>query len=212
MRRRLTTKGGLRILDVGCGDGLFLGRLEEFGEADGVEPDKELVSPSGPYFGRIRMQPFDSSFLPAHEYDVLLMLDVLEHLDDAGGALRHAHTVLRPGGVLLLTVPAFQALWTNHDTINHHRVRYRRKTLRPLVTEARFRILEERYWYQWTCPTKLGIRFTEKLLQRKPEVPRVPPGWLNEALFLVSRAEQKTVGAMGAPFGSTLMMFCERTG
>ena len=210
LHKRLGSSSGLRILDVGCGDGLFFNRLSEFGEVDGVEPDEGLVNPQGPQRARIRIAPFDSDFRSPAPYSLVLMLDVLEHLDDPGEALRHAHSLLTPAGTLLLTVPAFQILWTNHDTINHHLVRYRRGTLHPLLRKAGFAILEERYWYQWTCPVKLVIRLFERLFRRPPTVAQVPPNWINRLLYWLSRAEQETLGSIGVPFGSTLMIYCKK--
>ena len=212
IRRRLGTSSGLRILDVGCGDGLFFNKLAEFGDVDGVEPDEGLVNPQGPFRERIRIAPFDTDFRSSAPYSLVLMLDVLEHLNDPGEALHHAHSLLTPAGALLLTVPAFQILWTNHDTINHHLVRYRRSTLRPLLRQAGFTILEERYWYQWTCPVKLAIRMFESVLRHPPAVARVPPKWINRPLYWISRAEQETLGAIGMPFGSTLMVYCTKQG
>jgi hypothetical protein len=118
--------------------------------------------------------------------------------------------LLAPGGALLLTVPAFQILWTNHDTINQHLVRYRRGTLSPLLWQASFAIVEQRYWYQWTCPVKFAIRMFESILRRPPEIARVPPKWINRSLYWISRVEQETLGAIGMPFGSTLMVYCTK--
>ena len=212
LRRQTASQGGLRILDVGCGDGLFFDRLAEFGHVEGVEPDTRLVNPEGAHFGRIRVAPFDTNFQASAPYSLVLMLDVLEHMDQPSEALRHAHSLLAPGGALLLTVPAFQILWTNHDVINHHHVRYRRNTLRPLLQQAGFTILEERYWYQWTFPVKLAIRCIESILRPAPSVARVPPAWINRLLYWISRAEQHTLGAIGMPFGSSLMVYCTKQG
>jgi len=210
IRRHLVSKSGLRILDVGCGDGLFFDRLAELGDVDGVEPDEALVNPQGPFRERIRVASFDANFRPSAPYSLVLMLDVLEHIRNGGEALRHAHSLLVTKGGLLLTVPAFQILWTNHDTINHHIIRYRRATLRPLLRQAGFAILEERYWYQWTCAAKLAIRIFESVFHPPPAVARVPPKWINRPLYWLSRAEQETLGAIGVPFGSTLMVYCTK--
>jgi 2-polyprenyl-3-methyl-5-hydroxy-6-metoxy-1,4-benzoquinol methylase len=210
IRRRIGLSSGLRILDVGCGDGLFFDRLAEFGNVEGVEPDEGLVNPQGRYRDRIRITPFDTNFRSSKPYSLMLMLDVLEHLNNPSEALCHAYSLLTSAGSLLLTVPAFQALWTSHDTINHHLVRYRRSTLRPLLRQAGFTILEERYWYQWTCPVKLAIRMFENIFPRPPAVARVPPNWINSSLCWISRAEQETLGAIGMPFGSTLMVYCTK--
>jgi len=212
IRRHFGQNPQLRILDVGCGDGLFFDRLAEFGDVEGVEPDEKLVNPEGPHRARIRVAPFDFCFRGSAPYSLALMLDVLEHMYNPGEALRHVHSLLAPSGSLLLTVPAFQILWTNHDTLNHHLVRYRRGTLRPLLRHAGFAILEERYWYQWTCPVKLAVRIYEKILRRRPTVPRPPPKFTNQLLYWLSRAEQETLGSLGAPFGSTLMVYCTKQG
>jgi len=188
--RHLGEKHDARILDVGCGDGLFFGPLAEFGDVEGVEFSEALLDPKGPYRSRIHVAAFDESFQPGRAYDLILMLDVLEHLPDAEGALRHAASLLRRGGALLLTVPAFQILWTNHDVINHHLIRYRRKTLRPLLEKSGLTAVEERYWYQWTCPVKLAQRAAEKILRPKPKPPSVPPDWMNGLLYRITRLEQ----------------------
>lgn len=212
LHRHFPANVGLQILDVGCGDGLFFDRLAEFGQVEGVEPDAGLVNPQGPHSARIRIAPFDQNFHPSKSYSLVLMLDVLEHLEDPGAALRHAYSLLKPSGALLLTVPAFQFLWTNHDVINHHFLRYRRRTLRPLLRQAGFVILEEPYWYQWTCPVKLAIRLVENVFRRPPAVARVPPAWINRPLYWLSRMEQQTLGAIGTPFGSSLMVYCAKPG
>lgn len=210
--RHITSRARLRILDVGCGDGLFFDRLAEFGDVEGVEPDEGLVNPQGQHQPRIRIAPFDANFRSTECYSLILMLDVLEHLDNPGEALSHAYSLLTPSGALLLTVPAFQLLWTNHDALNHHRVRYRRRTMRPLLRQAGFAVLEERYWYQWTCPAKLAIRLVENVFRRPPAVARVPPAWINRPLYWISRMEQQTLGAIGTPFGSSLMVYCTKQG
>jgi SAM-dependent methyltransferase len=210
LHRHFPANAGLKILDVGCGDGLFFDRLEEFGNVDGVEPDTTLVNPEGPHRARIRIAPFDMNFLAPECYSLVVMLDVLEHIENPVEALQHAYSLLEGGGALLVTVPAFQSLWTHHDTINHHNARYRRKTLDPLLRQAGFSILEERYWFQWTCPVKLAIRLYEKLFDRPSTIERVPHNWINSLLFSISTIEHRTLGAMGMPFGTTLVAFCRK--
>ncbi|MGB0037006.1 MAG: class I SAM-dependent methyltransferase [Candidatus Acidiferrales bacterium] len=210
LRRHIPPNVRLHILDVGCGDGLFFDSLAEFGDVEGVEPDAGLVNPQGAHRERIRIAPFDTKFRLPKPYSLVLMLDVLEHLDDPAEALRHAYSLLAPKGALLLTAPAFPILWTNHDDINQHRVRFRRSTLRPLLEQAGFAVVEEQYWCQWTFPAKLAVRVFENIFRRPPAIPRVPPAWINRPLYWLTRAEQRTLGAIGMPFGSTLMAYCTK--
>ena len=194
------------ILDVGCGDALFFDRLAEFGDVEGVEPCAELVRASNPHRSRIYSCPFDGNFRPGKQYSLILMLDVLEHLEGPVGALRHAQDLLAPQGIVIVTVPAFMALWTNHDVLNHHLIRYTKQSFRKVARQAGFQIQEERYLYHWTCPVKLGVRIMEGVVHPKPEAPKIPANWANEMLFWASRLEQKTLGAFPMPFGSSLMV------
>jgi SAM-dependent methyltransferase len=199
---------GISILDVGCGDALFFDRLAQFGNVEGLEPDARLIEPANPHRIKIHTAPFDKNFQPGKRYGLILMLDVLEHLDRPGEAVSCVYDLLETGGVFLLTVPAFPVLWTNHDEINHHRLRYRKKTLIPLLRKARFSIEKARYWYQWTFPVKVVEGIAEKLIHSGFSLPRVPPHWLNRFLYRLSRLEQQTLGVIGVPFGSTLMVLC----
>ncbi|HET6177606.1 MAG TPA: class I SAM-dependent methyltransferase [Candidatus Sulfotelmatobacter sp.] len=205
--RRLQPPGGWpTILDIGCGDGLFFHRLREFGEVEGVEPFAELVRPDNPDRNRIYTCTFDERFRPSKLYSLILMLDVLEHLENPAGALRHALDLLAPDGRFVVTVPAFEFLWTNHDVLNHHFIRYTRSSFRDLAQQAGFQIFQERYMYHWTFFAKLGVRLYERLLRPKPEPASVPPDWVNTPLYWLSRIEQKTVTWASVPFGSSLMV------
>jgi len=211
LRRALEPNIPRNILDIGCGDGLFFDRLSEFGNVEGVEPDAHLISLDGQHFSKIRVVPFDGNFHSDKKYGLLVMLDVLEHLEDPDEALECARGLLEDKGALLLTVPAFQSLWTNHDVINHHKLRYRRATLFPLLQKAGFKVVESHYWYQWTVPAKIAIGVLQKLRRSEPQLPQIPPAWLNKILFGISRLEQQTIGATGFPLGSTLMTYCKKT-
>ena len=126
-----------RVLDIGCGGGLLFEKLEQFGEVEGVEVDVGMKTGIESVDTRIHWGPIET-FQPAHQYTAVLMLDVLEHLQDPAEGLRHALRVLEPGGVLVVTVPALPILWTSHDVINEHLVRYTRRTLGVLAAQTGF--------------------------------------------------------------------------
>jgi 2-polyprenyl-3-methyl-5-hydroxy-6-metoxy-1,4-benzoquinol methylase len=201
-------QGWGRILDIGCGDGLFFDRLLEMGDVEGIEPDEALVDPRGAHRDRIHVQPFDEAFRPAHQYSLILMLDVLEHLEEPVEALRHASRLLAEGGRLVVTVPAFMLLWTNHDVINHHRTRYTRATFRAAAARASLQIDAEPYWFQWMVLPKLATRAVERVFRVAPAPPRVPPTWLNGLLYALSRVERRVIGPLRLPFGSSLVVVC----
>ncbi|MGH9206621.1 MAG: class I SAM-dependent methyltransferase [Acidimicrobiales bacterium] len=201
IERHRPAEGWRRILDVGCGDGLFFSRLEQLGEVWGVESDATLVPADSRHRSRIHVGPFDAGYPPGRRFDLVLMLDVLEHLADPVGALRRAAELFEPGGRLLITVPAFQVLWTTHDDLNLHFVRYRQRTLNAVAERAGLRVLSQRYFFHWLFPVKLGVRALEQLGYRVHSPAAIPQPTLNGLLLRLSRAEQATVGRLGLPFG-----------
>ena len=204
--------GWSSVLDVGCGNGLFFDRLDRFGEVRGVESDESLVPADSRHRARIHLGPFDSTFEPGRRFGLVLMLDVLEHLPDPVAALRKAGGLLEPGGRVLITVPAFQLLWTSHDDLNRHFVRYRRRSLNLLVAQAGLSLLSSRYCFHWLFPVKLGVRALERLGAVSGDPATVPPPWLNRALLGLTRVEQETIGRLGLPFGSSLLAWCAAAG
>lgn len=206
LRAQEPPQGWKRILDVGCGDGLLFDRLAQFGEVEGVEPAADLVDNAGPHRARIHIAPFDANFRPGKKYSLILMLDVLEHLADPGAALRHALALLEPHGRLVITVPAFRLLWTNHDVLNHHFTRYTVKSFRSLAQQAGLEIESERYFFQWLFPMKLATRLAERLLRLEPQPPKIPGPRINALLYGLSRLEYRALNRMPVPFGSSLLV------
>ena len=200
----------ISILDVGCGDALFFDSLAEFGDVEGVETSREIVNPANPHFQKIHIGPFDDSFHPGKQYSLLLLLDVLEHIPDPADALRRCVSVLQPGGTLLITVPAFNLVWTNHDVINHHVTRYRKSTLFPLLQQSGLKIEDSAYWFQWTFPVKLAERLVEKILRMQPANPAIPPPFINRTLRALCSLERSVLGPFDPPFGTTLFVRCKK--
>ena len=91
--------------------------------------------------------------------DLVTSMDVIEHLDD-DAALADYRRVLRPGGKLLLTVPAYQWLWSDHDVWAAHRRRYSRRTLRAAVEQAGFRPGRVTYFNSFLVPPAAVLRRT----------------------------------------------------
>jgi hypothetical protein len=140
---------------------------------EGVEPCANLVDPDNPHRDRIYVCPFDGNFRPAKQYSLILMLDVLEHLEHPVGALQHALDLLVPKGIVIVTVPAFMTLWTNHDVLNHHLTRYTKQRFREVARRSGLAIQEDRYFYHWTCPVKLVAHIVEGIFHPSPE-PQAP--------------------------------------
>jgi SAM-dependent methyltransferase len=207
LRRRRPPGGWKTILDIGCGDALFFPELMRLGDVEGVEPVGEIIRHDNPFRERIHIGPFDESFRPRKRYSLILMLDVLEHLEDPVAALRQAASLLEPGGSLLVTVPAFRLLWTSHDTLNDHFTRYTKAGFRLVAKEAGMNVSESRYLFFWLFLAKLGVRVKETLFGSKPSIPKLPPPGVNKFLSWISQLEESVFGALPMPFGSSLLVF-----
>lgn len=199
-----------QILDVGCGDGLFFDQLARFGRVSGIEPDRDLVDPQGPHSERIHIGLLDSAFSTEKPLDWILMLDVLEHMNQPSVSLQQARKLLRGGGKLIVTVPAFNCLWTRHDEINHHQTRYRIGRLKQLVSDHGFVVESSRYFFHWTFPVKLLIRLKESLRSGDAQPPRVPSRPVNWVCHLFSVIEQRLLGRLPVPFGSSILLVARR--
>lgn len=201
--RRVAAGRRLRILDAGCGAGLFFDALQPLGEVDGVEADAALVAQAGRWRDRIFVGSLDDRFVPTHPYDLILLLDVLEHLPDPAAALRRARAIAAPDGVLIATVPALRALWTTHDTLNAHRTRFHRRQLRELLARNGWRPARLEYLFASLVVPKLLVRGMEAITNRTPVAPRVPPASLNRLLESICTADLAMRGLW--PAGSSLL-------
>ena len=148
-----------RIVDVGCGTGTMLQQLSRFGRVQGADGDPEAIrfcrERGLPDIELIRLPvlPFDDA-----AFDLLTLLDVLEHVDEDFETLQSIHRVLKPGGTLLLAVPAFRFLWGQQDEISLHKRRYVVGEIRELLTRAGFEIVKLSYFNTFLFPFIAGIR------------------------------------------------------
>jgi len=132
---------GARLLDAGAGSGRTLDELARLGSVAGVE-----LNPAGVEAARgrghhdVREAPVESLPHPDGSFDLVTCLDVIEHTDDDVRSLRELRRVTRPGGALVVTVPAYPRLWSLHDEVNGHRRRYTRRTLRAAARDAGWQV------------------------------------------------------------------------
>jgi SAM-dependent methyltransferase len=194
---------GEAALDIGCGTGAFLPVLARYAEhVVGVDPlaeeDGDLVRASAEHL------PFDSD-----SFDVVVALDVLEHADDAT-ALKEVRRVLRPGGVVILTVPALPWLWSARDELAGHRRRYRRRELTRLVETAGLEVTETAYYQFVLLPLVALSRAVGRLRPETTIREEQPPELLNRFLGLVNRLEVRVGARLQLPAGSTLALAARR--
>jgi SAM-dependent methyltransferase len=182
-----------RVLDAGCGTGRNLAELQPTAaELHGVDRAAEAVQ-----FCRQRgldgVQQSELDHLPFDDgaFDLLLATDVVEHLDDDAGALRELKRVAAPGARLLVTVPAYQWLWSAHDDSHQHRRRYTRPQLVERVHTAGWEPLHATYFNAVLLAPIAAARRLGKGNGRS-DYDRTP-AWLNTALEQPMRAEAQLI-------------------
>lgn len=162
VRAVLSDVHGRRIVDVGSGPGGPARTLFPSGWLIALDRELQPLHAYPQADGRV---VGDAERLPCGEgsVDVLCAFEVLEHLNDDRGALQGWRRALQPGGWLVLTVPAYQALWSRHDRVNAHRRRYRASQLRRLLAETGFAVARLTYFNTLLLPGVAAVRWAERL-------------------------------------------------
>ncbi len=136
-----------KILNVGCGTGGSIALLESFGETDNVDTADAAIA-FARRRGYKRVIKVDGLKLPfaAKSYDLIGAFDVLEHIDQEIAALKEWKRVLKDDGAIILTVPAYQWLWSGHDESLHHKRRYTAGRLKQAAQKARQKHKRKASW------------------------------------------------------------------
>jgi SAM-dependent methyltransferase len=194
---QLALPAGARILDAGCGSGRTLEELREYGEVCGIELSPEAAETArrrGEFdvrVGRLEELPWE-----AGTFDLITCLDVIEHTPDDRLTLSELRRVCKPGGWLLVTVPAYQALWSVHDEANHHYRRYVRATLRSAAVQAGWRVQRMSSFNSLLLAPAAAVRLSQRRRMGRPNAPYTPdlqlgPAWLNGVLERPLRVEAR---------------------
>ena len=200
-----------RLLELGCGTGNVLAALGRFGEAVGMEAHPDLVAAARAAGLDVRVGRLPGDLVvPPGWADVVLLLDVLEHLDGDRAALETARRALGEGGLLVVTVPAYQWLWSAHDVALGHRRRYTARGLRRLVETAGFSVVRLSYFNTLLFPAVALARAWKRWRGGTRHDLRRPPPGLNRALARLFALERHIVPRCALPFGASLLLVARR--
>ncbi len=205
-------RSDLKILDIGCGTGAMSEKMMSRGMV--VSAD---FSPLALSFGQRRslkhLCASDAMQLPFRDasFDLVVAMDTLEHLPDDSRALAEIYRVLKPGGRVIATVPAYHSLWSGHDVALMHFRRYVARELRDRFTEAKLNIVMLSYAMTLLLPIVWLYRrlFARKSASPKASLVKVPP-LVNNFLVCLLAVENRLIHLARLPFGVTVFCVAER--
>lgn len=211
---------GGRVLDVGCGaSGLVASLLERGVDASGIDASASIIEAAAGFLrargldaSRVSTEPLSALVAQGATFDSVVSMDCLEHVEDDAAMLRDLVRVLRPGGTLVVTVPALMALYGERDRLQGHFRRYDRPMLRALAAEAPLELLELRYWnLLGVAPTYVSHRLLHRTVDEsfRYGAPSLPKRLLRQALFTWF---EQVENRFRPPLGMTLLLVARRKG
>ena len=204
--REIKPPSRARILEIGCGTGHNFPVLDKFGSVEALEVDAPARAIASERLG----YPVGDAPLPGlpgvpdASYDLIALLDVLEHIEGDLAALVSIKAKLKPGGRILITVPANEWMWSAHDTVHHHFRRYNPASLRKVAAEAGLKVDLLTHFNTLLFPLAAAVRIAGKLTRREDADDAQPPAPLNAIFTGLFGLERHLIGRVTLPFGVSL--------
>lgn len=205
-------KARTSILEIGCGTGITLQALEKWGDVTGLDVSEEALS----YCKNLGLKKLIHGDLSAIDlgkyrksFDLVVALDVLEHIQDDVSVIKKVKTLLTEDGVFLINVPAHKFLWSEHDEALHHKRRYKMNELVRKLEDAGFNIIKKSYFvaapFIGIAAFRLWNNFFGKSVYAKSSYITLP-NVINTLLIKWLEFEAFLVTTVGIPMGTTIVV------
>lgn len=202
----------LNILDVGCGTGALLRELDQYGNVQGLDFSPRAVSFCKER-GLLNVEQGSATEIRYENktFDLVLALDVLEHIKDDRKALSEINRVLKPGGIAIIFVPAFMFLWGVTDERSQHERRYTLRELKEKTGNAGFGVIRASYFNTFLFPPIALLRIFVRIfkIKIKSENELTNPS-TDQMLYNIFNLERKLLRSVNFPFGVSAMIICQK--
>ncbi|MDA2935960.1 class I SAM-dependent methyltransferase [Patescibacteria group bacterium AH-259-L05] len=213
--RRFLKNNENQILEIGCGTGGNLEVLSRWGKVTGLDISEEALN-------FCRKRGFNNLILSTAErinvsdktFDLVVAMDVLEHIENDKKAIKETWRILKPGGYFLATVPAYQFLWSEHDEVLHHHRRYLFSSFLNKMQDAGFDIIKMSYIISFVFPIVLVYRTARKIFPTKDKknIAYITlPKFINNFFVLALQFEAFLLRFLNFPFGVSIICIAQKS-
>ena len=199
-------QSSIRILEAGVGTGGNIAMLQRLGTLYGFECNaqaRKLATEKTGFTVAYGALPNDIPFAD-EAFDLICLFDVLEHIEQDSESLSSLSKRLAPGGRIVLTVPAYPWLWSQHDITHHHFRRYTRKSLQETVSRANLKVEQFFNFNVFLMPLIMVVRGLKRLSGSQEADDGLPSSILNGTLCKIFAAERHLIGRIPMPIGVSL--------
>ncbi|MDH6154051.1 SAM-dependent methyltransferase [Polynucleobacter sphagniphilus] len=207
----INIKKNANILEIGCGTGGNLNMLSNFGNVSGMEMNEEAKKfaeevHKNKYEVRLGSSPHNITYDEVEKFELCCLFDVLEHIEEDTQTLECLKRILKPNGIIVITVPAYQWLFGPHDLILEHKRRYTKKELIEKSNKAGLELIRSSYFNTLLFPAILFFRIIEKVNgDQKSTVMDRPNKIINNLLKAIFSLEYRVLKKYNLPYGASII-------
>lgn len=204
------------LLEIGAGTCQVANALKQAGYQVSISDVHQAPLQSATRYEFEYRYRFDLLNNPLREsFDAVGMFDVLEHIEQEEKALKNVYDLLKPGGILILTVPAHEWLWNHGDKLARHKRRYTLNTLRDQVTKTGLKILNANYFFRSLVPLLALRALISRVLKPRYATNKTPIGlfvhpWINKTLMSMLSLETRFFFSIPIPFGGSIWLVAQK--